>query len=148
MNQYRFTQICKKTRKKEKHYKNILIAFLSGGILAIILQAISSLLFYEFNVEKDKANLLVTYLYIFITILSTGLGIYDKAAQHLGAGLFIPISGFANSLSSSALECRNEGLIYGVGSNIFKLAGSVLTYGIITAYILALLVYFFEKVGI
>ena len=76
---------------------------------------------------------------VFITALLTGLGIYDKLAQKCGAGLFIPISGFANSLTSCAMEGRSEGPIYGIGSTMFKLAGSVLTYGIATAYTLGLL---------
>ena len=71
---------------------------------------------------------------ILITAITTGFGIYDKAAQYCGAGLFIPISGFANSLTSAAMEGKSEGPIYGIGSNMFKLAGSVLTYGIASAF--------------
>ena len=76
---------------------------------------------------------------VFVTALLTGLGIYDKLVQKCGAGLFIPISGFANSLTSCAMEGRSEGPIYGIGSTMFKLAGSVLTYGIAAAYTLGLL---------
>ena len=148
MNQYRFAQITKKIKKKEKHQKNILISFIGGGTLACIVQGVSSLLLYEFNLPKSNANLFATYLVIFITILLTGLGVYDRASQYLGAGLFIPISGFANSLSSCALECKNEGLVYGIGTNMFKLAGSVLTYGFVTSYLLALFVYIFNVAGV
>ena len=108
------------------------------------MQGISSLLFYEFAFSKEDANLITTFGFIATVILFTGLGLYDVGAQYLGAGLFIPISGFANSLSSSALEAKNEGLIYGIGSNMFKLAGSVLTYGFVTAYILAILTYIIQ----
>ena len=77
---------------------------------------------------------------VFATALLTGLGIYDKLAQKCGASLnFIPISGFANSLTSCAMEGRSEESIYGIGSTMFKLAGSVLTYGIAAAYTLGLL---------
>ena len=148
MNQYQFSQICKKNKPKENHLKNILIAFISGGIFACIAQGVSSLLLFELNFEKNNATLITTYIVIFLTILFTGFGVYDKTAQYLGAGLFIPISGFANSLCSCALEHKCEGLIYGMGSNIFKLAGSVLTYGFVTSYLLSLLVYLFEMVGI
>lgn len=147
MNEYRFAQICKKTKKKEKHLKNIIIAFLSGGILALIFQGISSLFLHYFDFSVKDANLISTYILIIVTIFLTGLGKYDNFAQYLGAGLFIPISGFANSLSSSAMEAKTEGLIYGIGSNMFKLAGSVLTYGFVTAYFLALLSYIFLKIG-
>ena len=72
---------------------------------------------------------------------TTGLGVYDKVAKHAGAGLFVPITGFSNALTSSALECKHEGLIYGIGSNMFKLAGSVITYGIVSAILLSLITY-------
>ena len=75
---------------------------------------------------------------VFAAALLTGLGIYDKLAQICGAGLFIPISGFANSLTACAMEGRSEGPIYGIGSTMFKLAGSVLTYGIVAAYTLGI----------
>jgi stage V sporulation protein AC len=84
---------------------------------------------------------------IFITALLTGFGIFDKISQNTGAGSFIPISGFANALTSSALESKSEGLIYGIGSNMFKLAGSVITYGIVSAYILGILRYFVMLIG-
>lgn len=144
MNQYSFNKICKKVKPKEKHLNKILLSFVSGGVLAVLLQGISSLLFYEFAFSKEDANLITTFGFIATVILFTGLGLYDVGAQYLGAGLFIPISGFANSLSSSALEAKNEGLIYGIGSNMFKLAGSVLTYGFVTAYILAILTYIIQ----
>lgn len=147
MNEYRFAQICKKIKKKEKHWKNIIIALIGGGILGVLLQGVSSLIFIVFKTSQKDANLISTYLLIFITVVTTGLGVYDKAAQYMGAGLFIPISGFANSLSSSAMECKSEGLVYGIGTNMFKLAGSVLTYGVVTAYFLAILYYIAEKIG-
>ena len=73
--------------------------------------------------------------------LLTGFGVYDRLGQIAGAGLFIPITGFSNSLTSSAIECKNEGLIYGIGSNMFKLAGSVITYGIVSAITLSAITY-------
>lgn len=122
--------------------RNALIAFICGGSLAIAAQY----LFYIFTtfLELDKANATsaVVIVIIIITSFLTGLGVYDKLAQYCGAGLFIPISGFANSLSSCALEGKSEGLIFGIGSNMFKLAGSVITYGIVSAYIFGLIRYF------
>ena len=148
MNEYQFSQICKENKRKENHIKNIIVAFISGGLLACIAQGVSSLLLIGTNLQKNDANLITTYLIIFIAVLCTGLGVYDRASQHLGAGLFIPISGFANSLCSCALECKNEGPIYGVGSNIFKLAGSVLTYGFITSYLLSLISFLIKYLGV
>ena len=80
---------------------------------------------------------------ILITCILTGVGVYDKIAKYLGAGIFIPITGFANSMCSSALESKTEGLIFGIGSNMFKLAGSVITYGVVSAYLVSLVRYIF-----
>ena len=74
-------------------------------------------------------------------VLCVIFGIYDKLAQIFGGGLFVPISGFANALASSAMECRSEGFIFGIGSNMFKLAGSVIIYGIVSALIFSTLRY-------
>ncbi|MEG0346315.1 MAG: SpoVA/SpoVAEb family sporulation membrane protein, partial [Erysipelotrichaceae bacterium] len=116
-----------------------LLAFIGGGTLSIIAQLLLDL--YSNYLDKDIAVAAMIMTIIFITALLTGIGIYDKAAQHLGAGLFIPISGFSNALTSAAIESKSEGLIYGIGSNMFKLAGSVITYGIVSAYIVAFINY-------
>lgn len=122
--------------------KNACMAFVSGGTLAVI----SQFLFFQmqdwFSLSKENAVAAVVILIIMVTSLLTGLGIYDKLAQYCGAGLFIPISGFANALASSALESKSEGLIYGIGTNMFKLAGSVITYGIVSAYVFGIIRYF------
>lgn len=123
--------------------KNACMAFISGGTLAMIAQFLYYVFTNFLELNKSYATSAVVILIIIVASFLTGLGVYDKLAQHCGAGLFIPISGFANSLSSSALECKNEGFIYGIGSNMFKLAGSVLTYGIVSTYVFGLLRYFF-----
>lgn len=121
--------------------KNACIAFISGGFLAVVSQFLFFLFKSMFDLNKDTAVSLVVIVIIALTALLTGLGVYDKIAQHCGAGLFIPISGFSNSLASCALEAKSEGLIYGIGSNMFKLAGSVITYGIVSAYIFGMIRY-------
>ena len=94
------------------------------------------------NVFSDENAVTITiFIFIFSAALLTGLGVYDKIAKNAGAGLFVPITGFSNALTSSALECKHEGLIYGIGSNMFKLAGSVITYGIVSAILLSLITY-------
>ena len=147
MNKQRFNDIVKKTEDKKDKLGRAIVAFVSGGIVAIIGQ----LFFYFYNAilnvnEKDSLTLMLVTI-IFITALLTGIGIFDKIAQKCGAGTFIPISGFANALTSSALESKSEGLIYGIGSNMFKLAGSVITYGIVSAYILGILRYVVLVIG-
>lgn len=122
--------------------RNAIIAFVVGGVLAVASQFAFEILQSSFSFSKENASSTVVITIIMITSFLTGIGVYDKLAQFCGAGLFIPISGFANSLTSSALESKSEGLIYGIGSNMFKLAGSVITYGIVSVYILGILRYF------
>lgn len=139
MNYEDYHTYSKEHQVKTNPNKNILIAFISGGFLSIIGQLLFEFLLIYFS--KDNATILVTLFFIFTAALLTGLGIYDKVGKIAGAGLFIPITGFSNSLTSSAIECRNEGLIYGIGSNMFKLAGSVITYGIVSAISLSFITY-------
>lgn len=119
--------------------KNAAFAFVSGGLLAVIFQALASWLMSSFN--QSDAQTISLLLLIFMASILTGFGVYDDLAKICGAGLFVPISGFANALTASALECKHEGLIYGIGSNMFKLAGSVITYGIVSAIILSAIRY-------
>lgn len=121
--------------------KNACIALLSGGIVGVIGQGLLEVYKNLFSMSQEEAMPIVIVTIILITALATGFGIYDKAAQICGAGLFIPISGFANSLTAAALEGKSEGLIYGIGTNMFKLAGSVLTYGIASAFFFGALRY-------
>ena len=147
MNKQRFNDIVKKTENKKDKLGRAIIAFISGGIMAIIGQGFYDLYTLALKVEAKDAISLMLVSIIFITALLTGFGVFDKIAQKTGAGTFIPISGFANSLTSSALESKSEGLIYGVGSNMFKLAGSVITYGIVSAYILGIIRYIVHILG-
>ncbi len=119
-------------------------AFFSGGLVGMLGQGLLEFYMNSLNLTQSQAAAPLAMTVIVITALATGLGFYDKLGQICGAGLFIPISGFANSLTASALESKSEGLIYGIGCNMFKLAGSVLTYGIVAAYTLGLLRYFLK----
>ena len=146
-NKQRFKDIVKKTEDKKDKLGRVLVAFFSGGIVALIGQTFYDLYNKSFNInEKDSISLMLVTI-IFITALLTGFGVFDKISQKTGAGTFIPISGFANALTSSALESKSEGLIYGIGSNMFKLAGSVITYGIVSAYILGIFRYLVLVLG-
>ena len=139
MNIKEYQKISDRHQVKMNKTKKVLIAFIVGGCLSIIGQILLELLMIYFS--KDNATIIVTLFFIFMASLLTGLGIYDKISKIAGAGLFIPITGFSNSLTSSAIECKNEGLIYGIGSNMFKLAGSVITYGIVSAITLSFITY-------
>lgn len=146
-NKKRFRAVVEEISDKKDKLGRALIAFISGGIVAVIGQLIFDLYSKGFNInEKDAISLMLVTI-IFITAILTGFGVFDKISQKNGAGTFIPISGFANALTSSALESKSEGLIYGIGSNMFKLAGSVITYGIVSAYILGIFRYLILVIG-
>ena len=119
-------------KPKQHKIRNALVAFAGGGSLAVAAQLVMQSFVVFLNVKKDMAVSMTIVLIIFVTALLTALGKYDK---FFGAGVFIPISGFANSLASCALEGKSEGLIFGIGSNMFKLAGSVLTCGVVSAFV-------------
>lgn len=139
MNHKQYHEYSNQHHVKENPWKKVFIAFIFGGLLSIVGQLLFDVFLLYFSI--DNATILVTLSFIFTAALLTGLGIYDKIAKIAGAGLFIPITGFSNSLTSSAIECKNEGLIYGIGSNMFKLAGSVITYGIVSAITLSAITY-------
>ncbi|MCI8541529.1 MAG: SpoVA/SpoVAEb family sporulation membrane protein [Erysipelotrichaceae bacterium] len=134
MEKKRLQETAKKHVPPQHKGKNALIAFICGGTIGALGQCLLYLYMELFAMEEKSALSLVVVTIILATALATGFGVYDKLAQRCGAGLFIPISGFANALSAAALEGRSEGPIYGIGTNMFKLAGSVLTYGIASAF--------------
>ena len=123
------------------------MAFVGGGVIAFLGQGLYDLYYFVFNQSEKNSITLMLVSVIFISALLTGIGIFDKIAQYFGAGSFIPISGFSNALTSAALESKSEGLIYGIGSNMFKLAGSVITYGIVSAYLLGIIKYIVLSIG-
>ncbi|QGH34351.1 stage V sporulation protein AC [Gracilibacillus salitolerans] len=117
--------------------KNCIKAFLIGGLICVFGQVISTIYMYFFDfTEQTVGNPTVATL-IFITMLLTGFGIYDRIAQFAGAGTAVPVTGFGNAVISAAIEHRTEGFVQGVGGNMFKLAGSVILFGVFSAFIIA-----------
>lgn len=116
--------------------KNLVMAFVWGGCIGVAGQLILEGYMQVLNLSFQQAVAPTSMTFIAASSLLTGLGVYDRLGQIAGAGLFIPITGFSNACTSCALEGKSEGLIYGIGSTMFKLSGSVLTYGIVTAFVL------------
>jgi len=126
---------------------NCIRAFLVGGTICLLGQGITDIYIYYFGfTEKSAGNPTVATL-IFISVLLTSLGIYDHIAQWAGAGTAIPVTGFANSMASAALEHRTEGYVLGVGTNMFKVAGPVIVFGVFSAFIIALIRTLFTMIG-
>lgn len=118
--------------------KNCLKAFFIGGAVCLIGQVISTMYTVYFGFTEKNAGDPTVATLIFIASLLTGLGVYDKLGQWGGAGMGVPVTGFANAVTSAALEHKSEGYVLGVGGNIFKLAGSVIVFGVMAAFIIGL----------
>ncbi|WP_026700797.1 stage V sporulation protein AC [Salibacterium aidingense] len=117
--------------------KNCIRAFLTGGIICFIGQGIQTLYIYNFNFTEETAGNPTIATMIFISLLLTGFGVYDRISQFGGAGSAVPVTGFGNAVISAAIEHRSEGFVLGVGPNMFKLAGSVILFGTFSAFVIA-----------
>ncbi|MDU2197136.1 MAG: stage V sporulation protein AC [Peptostreptococcaceae bacterium] len=115
---------------KPTYVKNYILAFIVGGIICMIGQGINDFFMKVINLDKLAASSATSITLIFIGPFLTGLGVYDLIGKRAGAGSIIPITGFANSIVSPAMEFKREGYVLGVGANMFKIAGPVLVYGV------------------
>ena len=139
MDKKTYQKIVKKYTPKENRLKNALSAFLYGGIFGVLFQALAFIVRKLFNLTILDATTWMLILVIFISCLLTSIGKFDKLVTIFKSALIIPISGFAHSICSSCLDYKNDGLVTGIGANCFKLAGSVILYGIISSFILVLI---------
>lgn len=125
--------------------KNCLKAFIVGGLICVIGQGLTYFYMYVFDfTEKQAGNPTVTTL-ILISALLTGFGVYDRLGSFAGAGAAVPVTGFANSITSAALEHNSEGILFGISTNMFKLAGSVIVFGTVSAYVVGLIRYTIQQ---
>lgn len=119
--------------------KKLLITFIVGGLIGLIGQLLI-MIYSKINfINNNDACSYMMITLILISSILTGLGVMDDLIEKFGAGLIIPITGFAHSTTSSAMEYKKEGLVFGIGSNIFKLSGSVILYGIISSHIVSII---------
>ena len=116
---------------KENKGLNLLKTFLIGGSIGVLGNFLLDFYSYQFHLTSGNAGILMITTLIFFACLFTALGFFDNFVKFARMGVIIPITGFAHSVQSSALDYKNEGLIYGIGSNILKLAGSVILYGVV-----------------
>lgn len=124
-----YAEYVKNLEPKSPHLKNFIKAFVIGGAICILGQMLMNM-YMSFDLDRDNASAAVSITLIGLSALLTGFGLYDKLAKHAGAGTLVPITGFANSIVSEALEFKSEGYILGMCANMFKLAGPVLVMGI------------------
>ncbi|MEK5071360.1 stage V sporulation protein AC [Sporosarcina sp. FSL K6-1508] len=148
MDEKKYAKLEKETSPKTPILRNIIFAFLTGGTICLIGQFVSLfyMTFFDFT-ERTASNPTVSTM-IFFAMLLTGFGLYKKIAQFGGAGSAVPITGFGNAVISAAIEHKSEGYVLGVGGNIFKLAGSVILFGVFSAFIVALIKTILVKLGV
>ena len=118
---------------------NCLRAFFVGGTICLIGQFFQWFYMTYFDFTDVTASNPTVATMIIIAVLMTGFGVYDHLAQYAGGGTIIPVTGFANTVASAAIEHRTEGYVLGVGGNMFKIAGPVITYGVVSAFVIGLI---------
>ena len=134
INEKEYKEFCKKHAKSSPLLKDVCMAFLIGGIICTIAEGLFELYLY-LGIEKETVKTLVPITLIFLSALTTGIGIYDDLAKIAGAGTLVPITGFANAVVSPAIDDKSEGMIMGVGAKMFTIAGPVIVYGVLSSVI-------------
>ena len=124
-----------------KHFKNCLAAFGVGGLICTIGQFLRYMLEFV-GLSGDELAGAVSVILIFMGCLLTGVGVYDRIGRHAGAGSIVPITGFANSVCSPALEFRTEGYIYGTAAKMCTVAGAIRVYGVFSGVLVGMIYYF------
>lgn len=127
--------------------KNCVKAYVVGGLICVIGQGFTNF-FFSRSGDMEQAKAYTTVCLIFLAILLTGIGLYQKLAKFGGAGTLVPITGFANSVAAPAVEYKKEGQVFGIGCKVFTIAGPVILYGIFSSWLLGLVYYILKQVGI
>ncbi len=135
-----YGELAKKRSPASKMYKTIPMAFIVGGSICTLGEGLINLYSY-LGMSEEIAGTLTSVTLIFCSILLTGLKIYDRIAQHSGAGALVPITGFANAVSSPALDFKSEGFVTGLGAKMFVIAGPVIVYGVSASVIYGVVYY-------
>lgn len=135
--------LVKKATPPTKSYQTIPLAFIIGGAICVLGEALINLYLY-LGMEKDSAFAVASITLVFLSALLTGLNVYDNIAKYGGAGTLVPITGFANAVASPALEYKSEGYILGLGAKLFAIAGPVIVYGVTAGIIYGLVLFLFK----
>ncbi len=122
-----------------QHFKNCFRAFLVGGLICCIGQFFREILEKSFGLQGDELAGTVSVILIFLGTLLTGFGVYDRIGRHAGAGSIVPITGFANSVASPAIEFKTEGMVYGMAAKMFIVAGPIIVYGVLSGTLVGII---------
>ena len=126
---------------KTNEFKTLLNAFLVGGLICAIGQFIRTLFIYVFDLYGDNLASATSVVLIFLGALLTGIGVYDRIGKFAGGGSIVPITGFANSVVSPAMEFKTEGYVYGLAAKMFVVAGPIIVYGVTSSALIGVIYY-------
>lgn len=139
MNKDEYKKLVDSLTPKENKSKNAIIAFIVGGVVGLLAEVVAVVIMECFGVSRVEACQWTCLIVIFVACLFTAFGFFDNWVTKAKAGLILPTTGFAHSVMSAGLDYKRDGFITGIGANFFKLAGSVILYGIVSAFFLAIL---------
>ena len=145
--QQKYQAFAKEREPKRPVVKNCLRAFIVGGLICTLGQGLQQMYIKYFNFTEKTAGDPTVATLVIISVILTGLGVYDHIAQYAGGGTAVPVTGFANTIASASIEHRSEGYVLGVGGNMFKLAGSVIAFGVFSAFVVALIKIAIQSLG-
>ena len=138
-----YKKMVEKATAESKTLKDTLLAFITGGLICTLGQIICNML-KNYGFDEQTSRSICSIILVFLGSFLTAIKIYDRIAKHAGAGTIVPITGFANSIVSPAIEFKSEGHIMGIGAKMFVIAGPVLVFGTISSVVYGLIVYFFK----
>jgi stage V sporulation protein AC len=145
--QQKYQAFAKEREPKRPVLKNCIRAFIVGGLICTLGQGLQEMYIKYFDFTEKTAGDPTVATLIIISVTLTGLGVYDHIAQWAGAGTAVPVTGFANTIASASIEHQSEGYVLGVGGNMFKLAGSVIAFGVFSAFVVALIKIAIQALG-
>ena len=143
-----YNKYVKQITPKHNGFKNVVRAFLCGGIVCVVGQFIMNISMNYLKADKEIAATYTSVILVLLAIILTGFGVYEKMVKYAGAGLLVPITGFANSVASPAIEYKAEGQVFGIGCKIFTIAGPVILYGIFSSWMFGLIYWLLSIFGV
>ena len=148
MDKEQYQQYVKQVTPTHNTFLNVLKAFVTGGAICLIGQGVNQFFTVVQGMDKETASAWTLLTLILASILLTGFNVYPGLVKFGGAGALVPITGFANSVVSPAIEYQKEGQVFGVGCKIFTIAGPVILFGTLATWVAGVIYYFLNMAGV
>lgn len=143
-----YNEYVKEVTPTHNLWANMAKAFVLGGVICLLGQIIVNICIEQFGLNQKDASTWCSLILVLLSVVLTSLNVYPSLANWGGAGALVPITGFANGVCSSAVEFQKEGQVFGIGSQIFKIAGPVILYGIFSSWVLGLIYWILKMFGV